>query len=541
MNSKTVVLHIDDNERELKQVSRHLRSLSSRMRLLSASSLEESETAIDAARKESTEISVALVILDLVLHRDENQAAEEDPDIPPATDGITQLGGLHAYKTLVKDRRIPKGTPILVRSMLDRLDIVPDSLIAATFAKTKVTSVPKISTRGNLYSIISDIDATLLFAVVGLLWPTQIPTAYIKDTGFGQVEVPYSGSQQELRKIATQLQDNFDKGARTFCVTGKSGVGKELIARAIYNLVFGGLETEGDNSPAWIDVNVPTLCSENGIYRLLGVVENYFGDNQPAKPGFLVGSRGGAIVFDEADSMDAKIQDVMLRVLEERKFKVVGETDDTTLHPDMLLIFIMGQAKKPIGKQLEDGDFREDLWARISKGLITLQPLKGNMETIREITRSTVPLIAKPLMEKYGRKGEFTISECVWPMLAEYDWPFNKRELVDTIDGAIARSIREFREVQLRGEHIRFEETEVHDEFRDMLNLENGLRQFEIDEARKMYDALVICNGVQRCARRRLMEAGEPWKESDSPKWERRKKRYFNKDKFDAFIARLKN
>jgi transcriptional regulator with PAS, ATPase and Fis domain len=206
-------------------------------------------------------------------------------------------------------------------------------------------------------------------------------------------------------------------------VTGETGVGKELIARAIHHY-------SGRNAQPWVDVNCAALPHQLLESELFGYEKGAFSGADAMKPGLFELADGGTLFLDEIGEIDATIQVKLLRFLGERTFERVGS--NKTLSADVRLV---AATNKNLEELVKAGKFREDLFFRLRVVEIELPPL-------RERT-GDIPLLAQCFLREFAKENgkpvnEFTADalEC----LMNFSWPGNVRELRTAIEHAVVLS-----------------------------------------------------------------------------------------------------
>lgn len=223
------------------------------------------------------------------------------------------------------------------------------------------------------------------------------------------------------------MQDIFDLIRRvsdsksTVLIYGKSGTGKELVAKAIHY-----------NSPrkdkTFVAVNCSAIPETLLESELFGHVKGSFTGAVATRKGLFEAADGGTIFLDEIGDISPAMQVKLLRVLQEREIRRVGGPE--TIKVDIRLIAASNQNLEEAVKR---GEFRDDLFYRINVISIVLPELKDRQDDI--------PLLANYFLEKYsqGEKKEIkSISKEAMNLLLNYHWPGNVRELENVIERAIA-------------------------------------------------------------------------------------------------------
>jgi two-component system response regulator PilR (NtrC family) len=206
----------------------------------------------------------------------------------------------------------------------------------------------------------------------------------------------------------------------TVLVTGESGTGKELVARAIHDL------SPRAEKP-FVSVNCGAFTETLLESELFGYVKGSFTGANANRKGLFEAANSGTIFLDEIGEMSPAMQVKLLRVLQERKVRPVGATDETIVDTR-----VIAATNRDLAGMVSAGTFREDLYYRISVIPIELPPLRERAEDISELANHFVQKFCAPT----GRS--LTISEHAMRLLERYLWPGNVRELEHTIERAVA-------------------------------------------------------------------------------------------------------
>jgi DNA-binding NtrC family response regulator len=221
--------------------------------------------------------------------------------------------------------------------------------------------------------------------------------------------------QEVFRLIAKCAPTNS-----TVLLTGESGTGKELVARAIH---YNSLRKDRSFVP--VDC---TSLSENLLEsELFGHVRGAFTGAVAAKRGLFEVANGGTLFLDEIGNIPLSIQAKLLRVIQEREFKAVGDTRTQTV--DVRLI---AATNKDLKAMVQEGGFREDLFYRLNVFPIRIPPLRERREDIPALAFHFLGECAKELGKKVDE-----ISDGAMNVLANYDWPGNVRELQNALHRAV--------------------------------------------------------------------------------------------------------
>ena len=206
----------------------------------------------------------------------------------------------------------------------------------------------------------------------------------------------------------------------TVLVTGESGTGKELVARAIHDL------SPRAEKP-FVSINCGAFTETLLESELFGYVKGSFTGANTNRKGLFEAAERGTIFLDEIGEMSPAMQVKLLRVLQERKLRPVGATEETQVDTR-----VIAATNRDLASMVKDGTFREDLFYRISVIPIELPPLRERSEDIPELAAHFV----QKFCDQAGRT--LSLSEKARRLLENYSWPGNVRELEHTIERAVA-------------------------------------------------------------------------------------------------------
>jgi len=200
-------------------------------------------------------------------------------------------------------------------------------------------------------------------------------------------------------------------------ILGESGTGKEGIARMVH---VGSRRGKGP----WVAVNCANFSEQLLESELFGHEKGAFTGAQQAKRGLFEIARGGTLFLDEIGEMDIKLQSKLLRVLQEKVFRRVGGVAD--IESD---VRIVAATNRNLEDRVKNGDFREDLYHRLTRVVLTLPPLRERNEDIIPMAKQ----FADHSFQSRGKHFEGFTSEAEFA-LQNYAWPGNVRELLNVIE-----------------------------------------------------------------------------------------------------------
>jgi len=204
---------------------------------------------------------------------------------------------------------------------------------------------------------------------------------------------------------------------------GETGTGKELIARNIHRL------SPRADGP-YVRVNCGALSESLLESELFGHIKGAFTGAVDNKTGRFEAAHTGTIFLDEINSMTAKLQVKLLRVLQEREFERVGES--RTIRVDTRVI---GATNTFVEDEIEAGRFREDLYYRLNVVPIYLPPLRER--------RDDIPALVGYFLEKYceeNRRDPPEVPPAILERMQQHAWPGNVRELENYVERAVVLS-----------------------------------------------------------------------------------------------------
>jgi len=217
---------------------------------------------------------------------------------------------------------------------------------------------------------------------------------------------------QELFKLIVLLADND----LTVLVQGESGVGKELVARAIHD--SGTRRTE-----PFVAINCAAIPESLIESELFGHERGAFTDAKQARIGRFEAAGRGTLFLDEISELPLHLQSKLLRVLQERSFERVGSVSAIPFNARLVCA-----TNRDLAACVAEGSFREDLYHRVNLVALQVPPLRDRKEDI--------PILVRALIERANRevgKSVGSVEPEVLELFAHRDWPGNVRELEHVI------------------------------------------------------------------------------------------------------------
>jgi two-component system response regulator PilR (NtrC family) len=217
-----------------------------------------------------------------------------------------------------------------------------------------------------------------------------------------------------------QMIETVAQVPSTVLVTGESGTGKELVARAIHDL------SPRAEKP-FVSINCGAFTETLLESELFGYVKGSFTGANTNRKGLFEAANKGTIFLDEIGEMSPAMQVKLLRVIQERKFRPVGATEETVVDTR-----VIAATNRDLASMVKDNSFREDLYYRISVIPIELPPLRERTDDISDLAEHFV----SKFCSQTGRS--LSINSTAMRLLENYAWPGNVRELEHTIERAVA-------------------------------------------------------------------------------------------------------
>ncbi len=226
------------------------------------------------------------------------------------------------------------------------------------------------------------------------------------------------GESSELRNVIQCVQKVAATDA-TVLITGESGTGKELFAKAIF------ANSNRQNMP-FVSINCGAMVETLLESELFGHVKGSFTDAVSDKKGLFQVADGGTIFLDEIGLTSKSFQMKLLRVLQEREIRRVGDTRDIKVD-----VRIIAATNENLEEKVKNNSFREDLYYRLSVFPILLPPLRNRT--------GDIPLLIKYFLDKSSAKlgKTFRPEKEFVDILSKYNWPGNIRELENIIERSV--------------------------------------------------------------------------------------------------------
>jgi DNA-binding NtrC family response regulator len=249
-----------------------------------------------------------------------------------------------------------------------------------------------------------------------------------------------SRKMQSVIELAAQVS----RRDSTVLLTGESGTGKELFAKAIHQ---NSLRAD----KPFVTVNCGALPETLAESELFGHRKGSFTGATSDRAGKFEAANEGTVFLDEVGELTPPLQVKLLRVIQEREVDKIGNP-----HPVKVNVRILAASNRNLKNLVEDGDFREDLYYRLSVVAIEVPPLRER--------RDDIPLLTRHFLKQYaGRYGipDLSVSEDAMDKMVQYNWPGNVRELQNVIERLAVLAKDNLIHVETLPEEIRRAESRV--------------------------------------------------------------------------------
>jgi DNA-binding NtrC family response regulator len=230
------------------------------------------------------------------------------------------------------------------------------------------------------------------------------------------------GESPQMKEVRSLIQKIAGHKVNVL-ITGASGTGKELVARAIH-------QVGPQNKTPFVAVNCSAIPEGLLESELFGHAKGSFTGALQARRGLFQEADGGTLFLDEIGDMSLCLQAKLLRVLQDHKIRSVGDSTEKLVN-----VRILAATHRDLRQSIRSGQFREDLYYRIHVVDITLPPLCER--------RADIPPLVHHFVSKYFKQHKLPEKVVPWDVvqyLSEQEWPGNIRQLENTIERALVVS-----------------------------------------------------------------------------------------------------
>ena len=327
----------------------------------------------------------------------------------------------HVYDLVITDLKMKNRNGMDVLKVAKSQDYDPEVILITGFGT--VESAVEAIKIGAFDYFTKPLDSERVMVTVGRALERRRLKGEVKNLR-SQVEEKYCS--KNIIAVSTKMQgvlelvDVVSRTDSTLLIEGKSGTGKELVARAIH---YGGPRAK----KSFIPVNCGALPEPLLESELFGHVKGAFTGAMRDKKGLFEEADGGTLLLDELGDMSLPIQVKLLRVLQEGEIRRVGGNSNISVD-----VRIIASTNRNLSALVEEGKFREDLFYRLRVIPITIPPLRERREDIIPLINHFVGIYSLKL-----KKDVRAVSPEAMKILLNHDWPGNIRELENLVEGTI--------------------------------------------------------------------------------------------------------
>ncbi|MDH4038320.1 MAG: sigma-54 dependent transcriptional regulator [Candidatus Krumholzibacteria bacterium] len=339
----------------------------------------------------------------------------------------TASGGIAKFREaspdlVLLDMKLPDGSGLDVLKTLKAEDPAVPVIMMTAYAEVE-TAVEAM--KSGAYDFVAKPYAAekLRVTIANALETDRLKSeiAYLRSSSTGtSFFKQFIGRSPAMTEIFDKIRKIGQSKANTILITGESGSGKELVARAIH-------ACSHDEPRAFMEINCASVPETLLESELFGYEKGAFTDAKTRKKGLVELAEGGTLFLDEIGEMGITLQSRLLRVLENKTFRRVGGVKDMTVNTR-----IISATNRDLQEAIKDKLFREDLYYR-------LKVIPLHIPSLRE-RREDIPLLVNHFIERFNRELGKQVAPAgpdVMGLLVAYEWPGNVRELRNVIERAM--------------------------------------------------------------------------------------------------------
>ena len=348
----------------------------------------------------------------------------EGHDVTLAESGTQAIAALgrQAFDLVISDLKMPDMSGVDVLRAAKAVDPELSAIVITAFASTE-TAVEALRLGASDYLTKPfDVDELKLLVRHTLERRHLRQENVLLKRALGEASQFHSIVGASARMLSVfRLVETIAPTTSTVLVTGESGTGKELVARAI---PFNSLRRDRP----FVAVNCGALPETLLESELFGHMRGAFTGAVANRKGLIEAAQQGTVFLDEITEMSPLMQVKLLRVLQERRFRRIGGTEE--IEAD---IRIIAATNRDLAREIAEGRFREDLFYRINVIQVALPPLRERAEDVRLLAEHFVASLSRRM-----GKHIVGISREALECLERYAWPGNVRELENAMERAVA-------------------------------------------------------------------------------------------------------
>ena len=351
---------------------------------------------------------------------------DEGYDCTAVADGDSAIEAIDAasYDIIITDLKMPytDGIGVLEHALQKSSETLTIIITAHATVETAIQALRK----GAADYILKPLDFDeVLIRIENLLEHKNLvqENKYLREQIDKEFNFNHIIGESSAMKDVYKMVERVSQANSNVLVTGQSGTGKELVARAIHS------NSDRAKKP-FLAINCGAIPENLVESELFGHKKGAFTGAESDKEGIFVAANGGTVFLDEVAEIPLNLQVNLLRVLQEREVKPVGANQVVSFDTR-----IIAATNKDLEQEIEAGDFRDDLYYRLNVVEIPLPPLQQR--------RGDIPLLAHHFLQKYNKELKRNLkgiaSEAMGAMMA-YKWKGQVRELENVIERAVLLS-----------------------------------------------------------------------------------------------------
>ncbi len=347
-------------------------------------------------------------------------------DVQQAASGEQALARLaeFAFDILITDLRLPgMGGRELVQAALERY---PDIIaIIITGYGTVKDAVDAIKQGASDYISKPFQFDELLHVLTSALEQRRLRSenAYLRAQLEDRYRIDGLVGRSPVMRDLFQLLETVAQSSSTVLITGETGTGKELAAKAIHH-------NSARRAQRFVAINCSAIPETLLEAELFGHVRGAFTGAIANRQGRIEQANKGTLFLDEIGTMSTALQAKLLRVLQEREIERVGDS-----HPIRVDVRVIAATNSDLRRMVEDGLFREDLFYRLNVIPVHVPPLRDRREDIPLLVRHFVDRVCR---DQSPQRQPPAVSQDAMRRLMSYSWPGNVRQLENVVERAIA-------------------------------------------------------------------------------------------------------